>query len=992
MESLHRLRRTLAVIAAVALFGGTAEPAAAQGTGTIQGQVVDATSLRPLADAQISVAGTGIGMLTNNAGRFLLLNVPAGQVRVQALLIGFESAEQTVTVQPGQTAIVDFQLASTAIALGEVVVTGQGQATERRRLATTVEVIGSTEISAAPVQSLDQLLQGRVAGATVNASSGQPGTGSLVSFRGTSSVFGSQTPVIYVDGVRVDNDQSTADGTGGEQSSALAELLTSDVDRIEITKGGAASTLYGSDAATGVIQIFTKRGTPGAPRVTARVEQGFDAPELKYIFDVRTTFPDIVADGGAPGDLLEKQYFKTGHFQNYYMGVSGGTADFTYNVSGRIQDAEGAQVKNESTLYAVRGGLQAQVSERLSVDFSGSYTRTDFDRVFNGSAIADPLTTFEVGDALFFSGEETLQEALETFLLPDITEVVSRFIFGLGASYTASDYVSARLNLGVDNRSSQQRILEPIGFTPGEVEGELTRYQREFSSVSMDLAATLNYPNTGTVTSAFTVGAQGFRDDESIVDATGTSFALPGAPDIDEAADITAFETNSELFNGGIYFSEQLGFWDKLFVNGGVRLDAGSTFGEEVDFQTYPKLGGSYLLSQEDFFQDRVGSWVDDLKLRVAYGKTGRFPQPFLRDRSFNAVSFRGESAPRFDNPGNENLAPEVTATIEAGSDLALFNNRVGISYTYYQATTTDALFDVPEQPVTGEGDQLRNVGEITNSGHELEVSVQLVNTRDFAWSLGGTLQTNKNRVTDMGTAAAFFPDDQKHVCGPPLDCDPDKPGLEELPIGAWYVTTPVDTNGDGLNDGSERRYTGGQPTPTKSGSIYTNVTLFNNLTLSALADWAGGHDVFDWGSVWATFNAIYRRELIECGQLSDNPPPLSECGVAFPVRYNTDGTERGKYSQSAARSAFLYDGDWFKLRELSARYAMPESWTNALGVERGSLFGSVRNVWVWSRNELVDPELSGMNFADNGLELGSETSITPSPPRQFRFGVEVVF
>lgn len=992
MKTLVRVLQPCLVAGLAALF--VAGPVMAQTTGTVTGAVVDASSGRILTDVQVSIPGSGFGMLTNDRGRYILVNVPNGPVTVRVELIGYGTVERTGTVTAGQAFVLDFQLAQTAISLDEIVVTGVGQATERRRLGTTVDVINAQTIALAPVTTVDQLLQGRVAGASVNATSSQPGTGSLINFRGTSSVFGAQTPVIYIDGVRIDNDQSTAAGTGGEQSSALADILTSDIERIEITKGGAASTLYGSDAATGVIQIFTKKGTPGKTRVTFRVEQGVEVPELKYIFDAGVIFPGRVESGDAPADFLAQEFFKNGHTQNYYLNVNGGTSAITYNVSGRAQQGDGTQPKNQSVVYAIRGGVQAQVNETLSMTFSGSYTRSSYDRLFNGSAIADPLTTFEVGDALFFSGAPTLAEALDVFLLPDITEEVNRFIFSTGLKWKASERFSSRLTIGIDSRSSQQRTLEPIGFVPGEIDGQLRRFQRDFNSVSLDAAATYTWPSDGWITSSITVGAQGFRDEESIISATGTTFALPGAPDFDEAADIRASESNTELFSGGGYIDEQIGLWDKLYLGAGLRFDAGSTFGEDVDVQVYPKLTGAYMISDEGFFQDIFGGFVDELKLRTAYGETGKFPQPFLKDLSFSAISFRGESAPRFSNPGNEELAPEVTSTIEIGADIALLDNRVGINFTWYDADTRDALFFVPEQPVTGQGTQLRNVGEISNRGIEVGFNVQLLNTQRFAWSVGGTFQTVDNEVTDMGGAADFFVEGQKRVS-------------EGLPVGAWFVTTPRDADGDGAFDSSQRLFVCasdpllaisidangvrtpdpgcdtdevGQPTPTKGGSFNTQITLFNRLSISALADWATGHQVMDWGSVWSTFNAIYRRELIENQTCPGDP-------LCFPV----DASRGRRFSQGSARSAFIYDGDWFKFRELSVRYLIPETFANQFGFERASIFGSIRNIKIWSNNALIDAELNGLS-GGGGLVLGGESSITASPPRIFKMGVEVVF
>ena len=947
------------------LFTPNAPPAAAQEVGSVVGTVVDEASGRRLADAQVLVTGTGIGGLTNAAGFFRLGAVPVGSAEISVSLIGYQRTTQTVTVAPAGVSV-EFRMSQTAISLGEIVVTGVGQATERRALGTTVDVISAAEIDQAPVQNVAQLLQGRVAGATVNATSSQPGTGSLINFRGVSSVVGAQTPVIYIDGVRVDNDQSTAAGTGGEQSSALADLMASDIERIEITKGGAASTLFGSDAATGVIQIFTKRGTPGAPKVTARIERAYEVPELKYMFDVGLTFPDLVAAGEAPATLLADQYWRNGQAQTYYVGVNGGTAAVTYRLSGRINQTDGTQPKNGSVQYNLSGGMQATISDRLRVEFSGAYTRSSFDRLFNGTAIADPITTFEVGDALFFSGESTLQGALEMFLRPDITEEVNRFLVSGGGHFNWNDDVETRFTVGVDARTNHQRVLQPIGFTPGEPTGSLTRFNREFTSVSLNLATTWRTRLNDGLSSALTFGAQGFRDDESVFNANGTGFALPGSEDFGSAAEVSAGEGNSELFNGGVFVDEQLAFQDKLFIGGGVRIDAGSSFGDEIAYQAYPKGTLSYVISEESFIPG--GDILNELKLRGAYGRTGKFPGPFLRDRTFSAIPFRGESAPSFANPGNDELKPEVTSTIEYGFDAALLDNRIGVGFTYFDAVTSDALFLVPEQPSTGLGNQLRNVGEIANTGIEVALSATVLNIEDYVWSLSGTFNTVTNEVTDMGSAADFNIEAQKRVS-------------EGKPVGTWWMTHPVDTNGDGLADGSETQFVTKEdgsyasPQPDQFGAFSTQLTLWNRLSLSALADWATGAYVFDYGSVWATFNAIYRREEIE--------------GVTFPDRYDTSGTGIGKYSQSAARRAFLYEGDWLKLREVSARYELPESLVGDRA-ERASIYASVRNLAIWSSTAMVDPELSGVT--GGGLELGGESSITASPNRAFRFGLEFVF
>jgi hypothetical protein len=228
-----------------------------------------------------------------------------------------------------------------------------------------------------------------------------------------------------------------------------------------------------------------------------------------------------------------------------------------------------------------------------------------------------------------------------------------------------------------------------------------------------------------------------------------------------------------------------------------------------------------------------------------------------------------------------------------------------------------------------------------------------------------------------MGGAADFYVDDGTGTY---------KQVTLGRPVGAWYVETPIDNDGpdgipnsgddDGKFDDFEAQYTGGQPTPDKSGSFNTSFRIGNAWTISSMADWAAGHQVHDWGSMWATYNGIYRRQEIE--------------GVPFPIRHDADGNEVGPYGLYQAVSAFIYDGDWFKWREFTVRYSMPTEWAARIGANRGSIYASARNLWIWSRNAMVDPELNGMS--GDGLVLGSESSTTASPPRRFRFGVEFVF
>ena len=948
----------------------------AQQTGALSGSVTDAGNGETLPGATVEFSSLLQGGATDINGNYLVTDVPVGTYEVVARFVGYRETRASVTIRAGEATTQNFALEEDLLQLDEVVVTGQGGSVEKRRLSADVAVLNIRDIEDAPVVSVDQLLQGRVSGATVRAQSAQPGQGMNINFRGITSAFASQTPVIYVDGVRVDSKSSTSFSQGGEETSALAELLTSDIERIEVTKGGAASTLYGSDAANGVIQIFTKRGIAGAPTVTFRTEQGVDIPDTKFVQDTDFSFPDQVNDPDHPdfgkGSYIKDEFLSNGYFQNYYMGVSGGNDGITYNISGRVQDADGVQPSNENTLYALRGNVQTSVSSNLNVTFSGAYTRSNFHRLNNGTAISDPYTSFQVGDAYFFSGADNFDEALRRFLLPSIKEGVNRYTLATTANYNPSPLFSSRLTAGIDSRYNEQRILEPAEFdvVSGNDNGSIERFNRDYSVVTLEYMGRISYPREGSLTSDFTFGVQGFREETSIIEATGETFGLPGTEDFGEAGTITANENRSQIFNGGIYFKEQIGLWNRVFLDAGFRLDGNSAFGQDVGLQTYPSIGLAYTVSDEPFWRSTFGNEWSALKLRLAYGQTGKFPDPFSRDFTFSSSAFRGESSPRFDNPGNENLKPEKTSTLEAGFETGLLDDHLALTFTYYTSTTNDALFFVPEQPVTGRGTQLRNVGVIENQGVELSVNARIFNRRNVDWWLGMNYSWFENEVTDMGGAADFNVGGSASRARQRI--------AEGHPIGEWMPTVPIDSNGDGLPDDSGFEFIGATPYPTQTGAFTTSLTLFNRLTLFAMADWALDAMILDWSSHWATFNGLER--------------------TVFPTRYDVNGNEDGTYSSTAAGKFLLKDGDYLKLREITLSYSLPRNMTNQLRLQTASIFVTARNLVTFSRQDLVDPELAGVSSNSeaednlNGLELGGEQSSTMSVPHQFRLGIQIQF
>jgi TonB-dependent SusC/RagA subfamily outer membrane receptor len=250
-------------IGALALLLANPDPVAAQTTGSVRGQVMEASTMQPLVGAQVSVTGTQRGGLTDSNGNFLITGVPAGQVTVRVESIGYRSVVQRTNVAAGQTAVVNFELTQSAIGLDEIVVTGTAGRTTKRAIGNSVGSIKASEITeAAPISNVQQLLQGRTPGVTLFASSGVVGGSSRIRIRGASSLNAGNEPVVFIDGVRVQSGTASTEGNTAQGISLLESINPNDIESIEVIKGPAAATLYGAEAATGVIQIITKKGRP----------------------------------------------------------------------------------------------------------------------------------------------------------------------------------------------------------------------------------------------------------------------------------------------------------------------------------------------------------------------------------------------------------------------------------------------------------------------------------------------------------------------------------------------------------------------------------------------------------------------------------------------------------------------------------------------------------------------------------------------------------
>ncbi len=960
---MNRLKSSMMIC--LLLLAGFISDAVAQNT-EISGQVTDAVTGQPLPGVNVIVQELQIGAATDIDGLYRIPNVAPGNYTLIASFIGFKQYSVQITLAADQALAQNIPLEEDRIGLEEIVVTGQGSGIEKRRLSTTIDVITPKQLEATPSHRLDQILQAQLPGTQVRFSSGQPGTASMIRSRGPVSANFSTTPVIYVDGVRVDN-LNTSSGlsldTGGAQSSALPDIPTENIERIEFIKGGAATTLYGSDAANGVIQIFTKKGLPGRSDFSFQSELGMISGTEDYLRFGRTA------------DVL----FEDGFSQTYRLAGNGGTQNFTYSFSGSMHDDNGFRLNNENTTYGLRTTLGAKVSDITQYTGSFSFASNRYTRDYNANTSFSTFGNLEggqYGDLDMMSDEdfaELLDAQRRVVNLVDILGDTKRFQTSQSMEFAPMKNLTARMTLGLDYRFNEEQETETPAFNleigSDPTSSDITRVDRRFLGLTLE-GIVRHQHQVGDFSFISTAGGQVFRDedDQALLQASNIA---QGTSSINNAAEQTAQDFELTVANYGFYGQENIGFKDRYFIEGGVRVDYNSAFGEEIGAVVYPKVGGAYVLSAEPFFQSIVPqSVISNMKLRANLGFAGNFPTPFQNDRTVLAATFNNQVAYTFGQVGDADLKPERVRTFEIGGDLGLLNDRVSVEVTYYKSITEDALFTIPFPESAGQASQLTNVGEVENKGWEINTQFFVLNSRNADLRINASVNTLDNLVTRNGGAPAFSVGGFSFL-GQQVEAG--------KPLG--FLQGDRSTFDDQANFVSaERSAFLGSPLPDVFGNLSLSLTMWNRLRLFALADYQVGAQGIAVDDVLRFFSGIQDDDRFP--KAPDGSVPALSQATFFDLA-----------------GVWVEDTDFFKVRLISLGYTIPEKYYRNKLVKRIDVGVKVVNPLNFVKSSF-DPEITGDNGLSNRSELTQQDALnlgvfgfgTESPPRQFLFDIKVNF
>lgn len=1027
-----------ALLAVVPLL---APPLPAQSPGSLTVRVTDAATQRPVEAARVFLVGTTLAGATTTEGRITLRPVPPGQYTVRVLRVGYTERAQQVTVAASAVTTLDVALTATAVNLAAVVTTATG---EQRRVElgnATANIDAAKVLEVAPVGNLNDLLNSRAAGVMVTSGT-QTGTGARIRIRGINSVSLNNEPIWIIDGIRMTSNNgsfSTATGngaggnTGGNNASRVGDLNPEEIENIEVVKGPAAATLYGTDAANGVILVTTKKGRSGATRWNMYLEGGAITDRNRYPTAYSTwgkrpnetvssrTFCNLQrvgtrecqADSSSALNIFKESDLTplaTGNRRQTGLQVSGGSDAVRYFVSAEQEnevgvlslpqferqrmDSSGIPIRawtdrpNQMDRRSLRMNINTTLTPKLElglttnfIDIAQRYalesnsTAGLGSHVFGGPGTRANGTVSGLGTSLngyrgwtpgYMWQEKTSQD-------------VNRFIWSTQANWRPLSWLSSRATIGNDwtGRNDENLLLRgegpPLSATTRLGSRGINRVY--INNFTVDAGTTAQYDALG-FQNKTTVGAQyvGYRFTSA---STGSNQLAPGSQNVGSGTQLSVGEGTTEQRTFGTFIEQALAWRDRLFLTAAVRSDQNSAFGTNFQQIIYPKASVSYLVSQEQWW--RAPSFVNNVRLRYAYGQSGVQPGPndALRFYSANTTSINNADQPIITQAalGNDNLKPERSAEHEIGFESQFFSQRVNFDFTYYSKITKDALIDAVLPPSFGSvASQLTNLGAVKNAGVEMSLNTQLVDRSAFAWDANIVFASNDNKVVSLGDTPAQIGTTNRTVAGYPIS------GYWARPITGWE-----DKNGDGLltwftDPAKNEVFVGdsaifrGYATPRYTTTLVNGFDFLNRrLRVQTMWDWRSGNRWYN------------NTERIRCTR--PNCSGRNNLQASF-----VDQAMNIAANEHAARTldGFLQSGAFVRLREASAQYTFSDELARRLTRGRSlSLVVTARNLRLWTKYRGADPE-SGFNTT-GGTEAPSEFQ-TIGPPSYFIMRLNVGF
>ncbi|GAA4414753.1 SusC/RagA family TonB-linked outer membrane protein [Nibrella viscosa] len=1001
-------------------------PALAQDR-TVTGKVTSSDDGTPLPGVSVQVKGTTRGTSTDAEGNYRIN--AAENARLVFSFIGFNSQEVAIS----NRSTVNVTLQSNTTELSEVVVTGYGGTLSKREITGSISKIKGSDIENMPIQSFDRALQGRAAGVQISSANGVPGGAVQVRIRGVGSIAAGTDPLYIVDGVQLNSNRTSS----FTSTNPLSFLNPNDIESIEILKDAAAASIYGSQAANGVVLVTTKKGKAGKTQFNLNTYYAFVEP-VKYLdvlntqqwLQMRTeavfnqtaaTNPAYTVDqarravlssvrlnpelseaeiAALPTYDWQKVGIRNGRGQNYEFSMNGGSDKTTFFISAAYNDQDASLLNVDFKRGTSTVNLTHKINNRLTLEqklnLSTITQRGQFGSPNGGSflgaaAFAGPLIVpvnpIYNPDGSYYGTPATggiagilNQNPLMVSELNDIRATTNSAVGNLSLTYRITDHLTLKPFVGIDYRMTKGRNFSDPRTADGiNVRG---RIQNQFDEITNFISnVTLNYNRTfnSVHNVGFLAGAEYRSDIRQGISIVAENLPTPDFRYANSAANpISTGGFWTGFHKDALFANLKYEYGGRYVLNLIGRYDGSSRFGRENRYGFFPAAAASWLISEEGFLKG--STVVNALKLRASYGSTGNdqignFPSLGLFEGGFGYNNQAGMAPTQLSNP---NLKWEQNITANFGLDFGFFNNRISGAVDVFERRSKDLLLFKPVPFVNGFSEVAQNVGEVRNRGIEFEITTTNVDRGGFKWSTSLNYTFVKSKVTKLfdGIRPLATPDSLVALPG-------NTSVIIGYPLGTIFTSQYAGVNpatGRGMWYDANGNITYAPRNPADFRVMGSNIpTTFGGLTNNF------SYRGFD-------LNVLFqyefgRREFNSQGSfLSENGGRLfntltdvynrrwQQPGDITDIPRPYNGNAEIRGSSNLSGTRTLEDASYIRLKQVDFGYNIPVTFAKRVRVSRARVYAQAVNLITWSKWTGYDAEFLNLGAGNNGVVPISRT------------------
>jgi TonB-linked SusC/RagA family outer membrane protein len=972
-------------------------------------------------------------------GEFELTDVPGNAILVVAFL-GFKNTEYNIN----NRAQIEIILQNNAVELEEVFVTGYGTF-KKSAYAGSASVIRTEKLEDVPVLSVNDLLLGNASGVAITSGSSQPGAPNTIRIRGIGSFNASKEPLYVIDGIpvisgNVSSISSISSNPPG--TDIMSTLNTSDIENIAVIKDAAAASLYGSRAANGVILITTKSGKSGKASFNVKADMGFSNFALPYRtvmggqerrdliteglrneynlkgsiagYTDATDYVDKNIDKYAPvpwcGFVNWDDYlFRTGFYQNYEASVSGGSDIMRYFSSVNYTNQEGATYNSGLRRITARLNADWNITKKFTVGIKALFSDVDQDVFSEGTSYTSPFyssrNAVSPSDPVYLE-DGTYNRAFirnsdrNPKLAMDYSfkkEALTRAFNTVYGQYEFIDNLKFKTTYSYDfNLSTGDTFDDPRTSDGRSSKGSRTKNVTEYNKWVWSNALSYNFSflenHRVDVLAAFDMESY-YMD---YLQGNTKNFAIPDMNSIGLGSEPGDVYGNPEDWRMASFISRlNYDYLSKYYFGASLRYDGTSRLSREGNnrWGMFWSLSGAWRISEENFMAN-LRSILTDVKLRVSYGTNGTQPSAYYGYYSLSSLSssYAYQSSPGIaaDQIANPDLQWESNYNLNVGLDVELFN-RVNVTFEVYNRLTKNLLMNFPVSRTTGFSSYLKNVGEVQNSGVELEITSRNIENNDFRWTTSFNIGHNKNEIVKWdGIVTEQVSGNWIYKVGMPYYTYYlyEFAGIDPADGRAEFYLNTTDDAGN-ITSGREKTkdYTQAERIATKtfdpvvSGGL-TNTFSYKWFDLSFLFNYSFGGYTYDNGAqksehggsdLQANIPDYYSARWQNPGDVTDIEQFIA----------NRSASVGGVSMYSIASTRRLHSADFIRLKNLTFAIRLPKRWIQPMHLEQVRLYCSGSNLLTWAKWDKYDPEVA----------TGSGSVEWEQPPlKTWTFGIDIKF